>query len=124
MTTYHVHGRLYIQSTYETFANTAYNAIVNKKEEGGAAYSDFRNFNIVTKEILEDATILITFSIRFNTIADRDIVSAAARNIESRFNLDYCSYVMVHKCHHDEGVVAGGIEDETIFKRGNCITVQ
>ena len=120
MTTYHVTGNLYFLKANATQANTLYTNINTKATTTGAAFTNVRNFNKLTKTTLADGTVQIQFSTRYNAQTNRDVVVAYMTTAQiAQLNLAYCSYLEYHKCHHDEGVLTG-IESPIITKWGAC----
>jgi hypothetical protein len=104
MTSYHIIAQLYYKAIYSTQATTIYNGIVTRITGTGKCFSDYRNFNTYSKEVLGDGVTLIKFSARFSLETDRDAARDAITALTSRLDLTYPSFIKIHKCHHDEGV--------------------
>ena len=118
MTCYHVIANLYYKAIYATQAITIYNGIVTRITGVGKCFGDYRNFNTYSKEVLGDGVTYIEFQARFVLETDRDAARNAITALTSRLDLNYPSYIAIHTCHHDEGVMNAGPQGHVILGYG------
>jgi len=118
MTTYHITAILYYKAIYSAQATTIYNGIVTRITGTGNCFSDYRNYNTYSKEVLGDGVTLLEFSARFNSSVTRDQARDAITALTSRLDLTYPSCIEIHKCKHDEGVESEGITGHVVLGYG------